>query len=125
MEQKVLQWIKQNELIQRNSNVAVGVSGGPDTLSLLDFMHHNRKQHQIKVSEITVDHQLRSDTSEEDVQFVEAFCEAFNIPCYSRSISVPKYQEKYALGTQVAARTLRYQAFAEVMQEQNMNQLAL
>lgn len=125
MEQKVLQWIKQNELIPRNSNVAVGVSGGPDSLSLLHFLHHYRKQLHIKVSAITIDHQLRSDTSEEDIQFVEAFCEAFNIPCYSRSVSVPKYQKKYSLGTQVAARTLRYQAFAEVMQEQNMNQLAL
>lgn len=125
MEQKVLQWIKQNDLIPKNSNVAVGVSGGPDSLSLLHFLHHYRKQLNIKVSAITIDHQLRSDISLEDVKFVEAFCEALNIPCYSRSVSVPKYQKKHALGTQMAARALRYQAFAEVMQEQNMSKLAL
>lgn len=125
MEKQVLQWMEQNELIPVNSNVAVGVSGGPDSLSLLHFLHHHRKQLQIKVSAITIDHQLRSETSEADVMFVQSFCEALNIPCYSRTISVPKYQEEHALGTQLAARQLRYQTYREVMQAHQMDQLAL
>lgn len=125
MEKKVLQWMEQNELIPVNSNVAVGVSGGPDSLSLLHFLYRYRKLLQIKVSAITIDHQLRSETSEADVKFVQSFCEALNIPCYSRTVSVPEYQAKHALGTQLAARELRYQAYQEVMQAHQMNLLAL
>src|SRR5699024_7457086 len=124
MEKKVLQWMEQNELIRVNSNVAVGVSGGPDSLSLLHFLYRYRKLLQIKVSAITIDHQLRSETSEADVKFVQSFCEALNIPCYSRTVSVREYQEKHALGTQLAGRELRDQAYQEVMEAHEMDLLA-
>src|SRR5699024_8028843 len=125
MEKKVLQWMEQNELIPVNSNVAVGVSGGPDSLSLLHFLYRYRKLLQIKVSAITIDHQLRSETSEADVKFVQSCCEALNTPCYSRTVSVPEYQAKHALGTQLTARELWYHAYQEVMQAHQMNLLAL
>src|SRR5699024_9901449 len=85
------------------------------------FLYRYRKLLQIKVSAITIDHQLRSETSEADVKFVQSFCEALNIPCYSRTVSVPEYQAKHALGTQLAARELRYQAYQEVMQAASRN----
>lgn len=125
MEQKVLAFIKENQLIKGNSRVLVGVSGGPDSLALLYFLHRNQSNLNIELSAMTVDHQLRGKTSVEDALFVEAICAQLHIPCMTCSVDVMQYKQDYQIGTQVAARTLRYGAFAEIMKEHQIDYLAL
>src|SRR5699024_10322641 len=115
MEQKVLEFIAQNQLIKKNTHVLVGVSGGPDSLALLHFLHRHRTLWNIQVHAVTIDHQLRGEASLEDVHYVEKLCEQLNIPCISRQVDVATYKRDEQIGTQMAARTLRYEAFSEEM----------
>src|SRR5699024_9594115 len=117
MEQKVLAFLAENQLIKENSRVLVGVSGGPDSLALLHFLHRHQSLLKIKVMAVTVDHQLRGDASIEDVNFVHAFCEKLNIPCITKAVDVPAYKKSHQLGTQMAARTMRYDIYAKVLQQ--------
>lgn len=117
MEQKVFAFLAENQLIKENSRVLVGVSGGPDSLALLHFLHRHQSLLKIKVMAVTVDHQLRGDASIEDVNFVHAFCEKLNIPCITKAVDVPAYKKSHQLGTQMAARTMRYDIYAKVLQQ--------
>lgn len=72
-----------------------------------------------------VDHRFRGAQSEEDMRFVQAYCEAEQIKCETAQINVTAYAEKNGLNKQAAARDCRYQFFKEVMSKHQADYLAL
>ncbi|ASN03722.1 tRNA lysidine(34) synthetase TilS [Virgibacillus necropolis] len=125
MKDNVLAFMKQNRLIKPNSTLLIGVSGGPDSMALLHFLDSIKNEWNLKLVALTVDHQLRGEESKEDLRFVESTCDKWNIKFCGTSLDVPSYKEKRHVGTQVAAREMRYQFFFEKMEEYNADYLAL
>lgn len=123
--EKVKSFIKKYQLIEENKTVLVGVSGGPDSMALLHFLKEESEVNGLYIIAVGIDHQLRKDASEQDMLYVEAQCERWNIPFIKKRVDVEAYKQTYKVGTQLAARTLRYEAFAEVMQEYEADYLAL
>src|SRR5699024_8452992 len=125
MEEKVLTYIKEKQLIQKGSTVLVAVSGGPDSLALLHFLWSHQNELGVSLSVITVDHQLRSDISAADAQFVADTCRLWQIPCKIINVDVDAYRTAHKTGTQLAARELRYEAYGELMERDKIVYLAL
>ena len=48
MEEKVLETIKKNNLIENEDKVVIGVSGGPDSITLLDVLLKIKNNGKIK-----------------------------------------------------------------------------
>ncbi|HYR51744.1 MAG TPA: ATP-binding protein, partial [Candidatus Dormibacteraeota bacterium] len=66
--------IAAHELIPREGSLVVGVSGGPDSVALLDFLVAYRARHGIPRGGLIaghVNHGLRGEESEADAAFVE------------------------------------------------------
>ncbi len=118
-------FIKEKQLLTMNATVLVGVSGGPDSMALLHFLKSLRKEWQLEIIAISVDHQLRGEESLEDLRYVKEMCMQWDIQFVGTSLDVPTYKETHHLGTQVAARELRYQFFTEQMKQFNASFLAL
>jgi tRNA(Ile)-lysidine synthase len=125
MKDRLMTFINKHQLLTKNSTVLAGVSGGPDSMALLHFLASLREEWELRVIAVTIDHRLRQKESEEDVQYVEKKCEDWEIPCVSTSLNVPEYMKENQLGTQIAARKLRYQFFEEQMEAYSANYLAL
>lgn len=125
MEKSVLSFIKRHQLIYQGATVLVGVSGGPDSMALLHFLHNNKELWDIQVIAISLDHQLRGKDAQEDIEFVRVTCKEWGIPFVSDSSDVNAYRERTGLSTEVAARELRYQFFSEQMEKFQANLLAL
>ncbi|WP_078429476.1 tRNA lysidine(34) synthetase TilS [Alkalihalobacterium alkalinitrilicum] len=125
MKQAVKQFIKERQLLEPNSTIVVGVSGGPDSLALLHFLWNesHKENYQIVVSH--VDHQLREITSAEDYQFVKQFCEKRAIPFEGKRVNVKEAQIQFGLSVQMAARKCRYDVFSQIMQKYDAHYLAL
>ena len=122
---EVDRYINKHHLIQPDSKVMVGVSGGPDSMALLHYLLVKRKTYRLDLVAVIIEHGLRGEESKQDRDYVQAFCQKNNIAFDTKSIDVNRYKEKYKLGTQVAARTLRYQAFDELMKKHQSDYLAL
>ncbi|MEC5426062.1 tRNA lysidine(34) synthetase TilS [Virgibacillus sp. C22-A2] len=118
-------FIKKHGLLMEDTTVLVGVSGGPDSMALLHFLHSIREEWNLQLIAISVDHQLRGDESKADMDYVRHICDQWNITFIGTSVDVPSYKIEKHLGTQLAARELRYQFFEQQMKYHDAAYLAL
>lgn len=125
MQNTVLSFMNKHQLIKENSTILVGVSGGPDSMALLHFLCALSEKRQLKVIAVSLDHQLRGEEAQEDLRYVEEQCNQWGVPFVGEAADVPAYKREKQLGTQVAARELRYRFFAEQMEKQHADYLAL
>lgn len=126
MEQKVLETIKKYNLIEDGDRVIVGVSGGPDSISLLDILNKFQKNKilNFKIIVAHVNHQIRKEAND-DEEYVREYCEKNGIKFYAKRIDVIKYANNNKIGLEEAGRSLRYNYFDEIMQKENANKIAI
>ncbi|WP_339230709.1 tRNA lysidine(34) synthetase TilS [Oceanobacillus sp. FSL K6-2867] len=125
MRQEVLSFINKHQLLKKGATVIVGVSGGPDSMALLHFLKTIKKEWKLTVIAASVDHQLRGEESLSDLHYVKRICDEWGIVFAGASVDVPAYRVKHKLGTEVAAREVRYQFFGEQMEHYDADYLAL
>ncbi|WP_080871801.1 tRNA lysidine(34) synthetase TilS [Oceanobacillus timonensis] len=124
MEKEVCAFIEKHQLIPQHATVLIGVSGGPDSIALLHFLHKRQSEWGLDLAAVTIDHQLRED-SRADCRFVTDICREWNIPCVVKTVDVRQYQKKMGVSEEVAARELRYSVYEELMREKQADVLAL
>lgn len=94
--------------------VAVGVSGGADSVALLLALADRRADLGIGLSVVHVEHGIRGAEGEADAAFVQQLCERLDIPVTVERVDVPARVEQEKESVEEAARTLRYQVFARL-----------
>ena len=126
MKQKVLETIKKYNLIEDGDKIVVGVSGGPDSISLLDILNELKKNKILNIQIIAahVNHQIREE-ADEDEDYVRKYCEKNKIKFYVKRIDVIKYANNNKIGLEEAGRILRYEFFDEILQKENANKIAI
>lgn len=113
------------ELLRPNSTIIVGVSGGADSLALLDYLMKRKEKDQLHIVVAHVDHMFRGEESKQDLQYVVNHCKQLGIPCEATQIDVTRYQKEHKLGTELAARECRYAFFEQIMGKYKGDCLAL
>ena len=68
-ERKTEAVIQRHQLLQRGDLVLVAVSGGPDSLALLDFLVKRKDLYGIQVAAAHVDHMFRGEDSLRDLEY--------------------------------------------------------
>lgn len=114
---KVKETIEKYNLIDKDDKIVAAVSGGPDSISLLDILY--KLNYNICVAH--VNHGLR-ENAVIDQKFVEDFCNKRNIPCFVKQIKLKELKDKMTL--EEAGRKERYDFFYEVMKSQKCNKIA-
>lgn len=100
----------QEKLLSKDKIFLVTVSGGIDSVVLAKICHllgYN-------ICLVHCNFQLRAAESDADEFFVQALAKELGIPFYCKKFDTISYKEKFAIGTQEAARTLRYEYFQEL-----------
>ncbi|SDJ72677.1 tRNA lysidine(34) synthetase TilS [Salimicrobium halophilum] len=123
--QKVAAFIGKHGLISEGDTIVVAVSGGPDSLALLHYLNEWRKVSPLTVVAASVDHGLRGEGSRRDCEYVENVCEQLSLPFEQITLDVELHKRDKGIGTQEAARELRYEALAGVMRKYGADSLAL
>ena len=101
--------IDRNGLIPNGAKVVAGVSGGADSVALLQALH----QLGIPCTVAHMNHQLRGDESEADERFVRELAGELNRPVVVKSVAVRELAENSGLSIEMAARQARHDFFAE------------
>lgn len=126
MENKVLKTIKKFNLIEDEDKLVVAVSGGPDSITLLDILNKIKNSKKINFEMVVahINHMIRKE-AESDMQYVKNYCEKNNIDFYSKSIDVQKLANTNKIGTEEAGRMVRYDFFDEVLEKTNSNKICI
>ena len=124
LEQNFLDTIKENNLINKGDVIVVGVSGGPDSITLLTCLNKYKDYLDIKLICAHINHLIRKDSTE-DEQFVENVCEKMGIKCYIKRAEVEKIAKEEKRGTEEVGRKIRYDFFDEVAEKENANKIAI
>jgi tRNA(Ile)-lysidine synthase len=96
--------------IDTNSPVVVAVSGGPDSMSLLDaLIRLSGPDKSLRVLVVAhLNHLLRGAESDEDEKFVRESAGRFGLPCFVERINVREKAHEQNHNLESTARVLRY-----------------
>lgn len=125
MEEKILEIIKRYNLIENGDKIVVGVSGGPDSITLLNVLKNIKEKEIIKFNLVVchINHMIREEAIS-DEKYVEEYCKKNNIEFFAKRIKVEEMAEKEKIGTEEAGRKARYEFFNEILNKTNANKIA-
>ena len=95
-EHRVLSAIKRSQMWSPEECVTLAVSGGVDSMVMLDVLAQTQPSHRANLQVVTFDHGFRTESAAE-VQFVHKACQMYEIPCVIQSLNLsggPSKQER-------------------------------
>jgi len=122
---KVREAIAEFQMLRPGETVVVGVSGGPDSLTLLHVLWRLRGEFRWQIFAAHFNHGLRGEEADEDERFVKAFCGRLQVPCFSQKADVKALAREQKLSIAQAGRRARYRFFAEVAHQVGASKVAL
>ena len=113
-------------LIKDGDKIVLGVSGGPDSMCMLDMMRELKEEKNInfEIYVAHVNHMIREEAIE-DEKYVQNYCLKHNIKFFVKRVDVQKIANDKKIGTEEAGRKVRYDFFEEVLQKTGSNKIAI
>jgi len=121
---KVLDYTEEYEMLPESGLVLICVSGGADSMCLLEVMRHISYEEMFDIAVAHYNHELRGDESDRDETFVMDICEAHGIPFYSGRGDVALFAKKRGLSIEEAARDMRYDFFYDTAEVAGADRIA-
>ena len=109
---KVKRTIEKYNLLDGVGSVAVGVSGGADSMCLLNILSKLKEEYGIILKVVHVNHNIRGEEALRDQSLVEAYCRQNEIECFVCSVDIPALAKEMGIGEEECGRIKRYEAFS-------------
>ena len=121
MIEKVRSYIKENRLLKPDDRVIVGLSGGMDSMTLIDVLLSLG----YNCMAVHCNFHLRGEESERDAAFVEQWCESAKVGLVSVDFDTYRYAAEHKISIEMAARELRYKWFEDIRKEHHADAIAV
>lgn len=102
----------------------MGVSGGPDSICMLDILKKISGKIGFEIVVAHVNHGLR-ENAVLDEEFVKKFCAKLNVPVFVKHANVAEIAKQQKRGLEETGRFVRYEFFDEVMLQSGANKIAI
>ena len=111
MKDKLLATVRRYGMFSPGDRVAVGVSGGADSMCLLSLLRECAAELAITLTAVHVNHGIRGAEADADEAFTERFCRENGVPFVARRADVPALAARSGESTELCARRVRYEIF--------------
>ena len=105
---KMLRFLREQEMVQPGDTVICALSGGADSVAMAFAFYLLKDKLEIHLEAAHFNHRLRGEESDRDEAFVHSFCDRYDIPLHVGCAEVTAGKK----GLEAAAREARY-AFLE------------
>lgn len=127
LKDEVIETINRYNLIENNDKIVVGVSGGPDSICLVNVLYeikiNNDLSFDFDIAIAHVNHMIREEASD-DEEFVRTYAKDRSLEFFSKRIDVQNLAKEQKISTEEAGRNARYQFFEEVLKSCNGTKIA-
>ncbi|MGN1247527.1 MAG: tRNA lysidine(34) synthetase TilS [Paludibacteraceae bacterium] len=121
MLRRVQSYIRQQELLREGGRVLVCVSGGADSVALLDVLL--RAGYDCVATHCNF--HLRGEESQRDEAFVRALCDEMGVRLLVQNFDTQTHAKAQQIGIEMAARALRYRWFGETAAAEGCEAIAV
>ena len=111
---KVRQTIEKYSMLSGVKAVAVGVSGGADSMCLLEILSKLKQEYDIILKAVHINHNIRGKEALRDQTLVEDYCRKIGIECTVFSVDIPALSAEMGIGEEECGRIKRYECFSKV-----------
>lgn len=125
MRKKFIKTLIKNRLIEKGDAVVLGISGGPDSISMLHLFCSIREEWALTLYAVHLNHQFRGILADEDAEYVERVCNEWKVPLYSFSSNVEQLSKKLKTSFEDAGRQERYRLFFKIRDDLNAQKIAV
>ncbi len=121
MLRRVSTYIRQRGLLAKGKPVLVAISGGADSVALLDVLL--RAGYTCVAAHCNF--HLRGEESDRDEAFVRTLCDQMNVTLEVQHFDTAAYAQSHHISIEMAARDLRYAWFNEVARQMGCQAIAV
>lgn len=97
-----------HSLLPPGSRLLVAVSGGADSVALLQQLHDFRREHRWHLTVAHLNHGIRGMSAGQDARFVTAMAQRLRVSCVVGKTRVPALAKRRGISLEMAAREARY-----------------
>ena len=123
-EQKVVKFILNKKLIGEGDSILVALSGGADSVFLLEFLLKYKRRFNIDIAAFHLNHNLRGKEANIDEQFCKNLTAQKRIPFFSTSKNVKLFAKRKRMSLEEAGRELRYGELLKIAKTHNYTKIA-
>lgn len=123
LENKVIDTITKVDMIKENDKIVLGVSGGPDSICLLNILNNIKRILKFDLVVAHINHMIRQE-AESETEYVLNVCKSLDVECFVKRINVIEMSNKEKTGTEETGRKVRYEFFEEILNKVNANKIA-
>ena len=109
---KVRHTIEKYNLLEGVRSLAVGVSGGADSMCLLEILSKLKQEYDIILKAVHINHNIRGEEALRDQRLVEDYCKKNGIECLVYSVDIPYLSKEMGIGEEECGRIKRYKCFS-------------
>jgi len=120
---KVREIIEKYNLISKNDKVIVALSGGPDSMCLLDILNKLKNEYDLSLHCLYLNHMIREDAIK-DEELVRDFCDRMGVSISIYKKDIPKMSQKLGLSLEECGRIVRYKVLKREMKLKGFSKIA-
>lgn len=119
---KIQENIFRHDLFGGGSKIVIGVSGGPDSVCLLDALYKLKKKYNLELIIAHMNYGLRGKDSEKDERLVKVLAKKYSVPI---KILRNKNVSKKAANLEEKLRKIRYDFFEQIRKKYKADLIAV
>jgi tRNA(Ile)-lysidine synthase len=122
----ILEWVRRtilrHDMVVRGDTVVVGVSGGLDSVCLLDILNRLKTEYRLRLVIAHLHHGLRPAEGDSEFRFVEGLASRYGVPFEGRRVEASSYVK--GANVQAQARSFRVRFFEDVAGQWGASRIA-
>ncbi len=116
IQKKFKAYIKAYDLLHEGDKIIVGVSGGADSVALLDLLYSIKDTYRLELEIAHIHHGLRA-AADEEVAYVKHLGESLGLKCHVHYCNIQTLAKTEKLSEEEAGRNERYKFFISLTNE--------
>lgn len=123
--EKVLKYNERNRLFNKGDRIVVGVSGGKDSMCLLDVLCRLRREMNLTLLVIHVNHGIRGAEADRDEQMVRDHARKCGLEFICEQIDIREIARQLKMSEEEAGRIKRYELMTQLCMERGYQKIAV